>query len=209
MTLAVCPGSFDPIHNGHIEIIARAAKIFSEGVIVAVAHNPQKTFRLPLEERVAMVQEVFSWLDGITVEPMGAGLLAELVDDSAGGIVRRRRALAELGLREDSQVSLVVIDLAAVPEPQFAERVLSPVAGVRLSAPWGGTWCVVGDRPDVPARVEAAVRHATEAVWQMAFLGPGEHFRDLPGAFHTLENALAVSREVDAGGDLVAHAPIL
>ena len=128
----------------------------------------------------------------------GAGLLAELVDDSAGGIVRRRRALAELGLREDSQVSLVVIDLAAVPEPQFAERVLSPVAGVRLSAPRGGTWCVVGDRPDVPARVEAAVRHATEAVWQMAFLGPGEHFRDLPGAFHTLENALAVSRV--AGG---------
>ncbi len=94
MTLAVCPGSFDPIHNGHIEIIARAVKIFSEGVIVAVAHNPQKTFRLPLEERVAMVQEVFSWLDGITVEPMGAGLLAEFARSRGAGAVVK-------GLRDD------------------------------------------------------------------------------------------------------------
>lgn len=94
MTLAVCPGSFDPIHNGHVEIITRATKIFSEGVIVAVAHNPQKKFSIPLQERVELVSEVFSWLDGVTVEPLETGLLAEFA--------RSRGAAAILkGLRDE------------------------------------------------------------------------------------------------------------
>lgn len=94
MTLAVCPGSFDPLHNGHVEVIARATKIFSEGVIVAVVHNPNKAFRLPLQERVEMVREVFSWLDGVTVEPLESGLLAEFARSrGAAAIVK--------GLREE------------------------------------------------------------------------------------------------------------
>ncbi|WP_129658754.1 pantetheine-phosphate adenylyltransferase [Rothia halotolerans] len=77
MKLAVCPGSFDPIHNGHVEVIARAAKIFADGVIVAVSNNPAKTYRFGIEERLEMVREVFSLLDGVSVEAMGDGLLAE------------------------------------------------------------------------------------------------------------------------------------
>lgn len=77
MSLAVCPGSFDPIHNGHVEVITRATKIFSSGVIVAVSNNPAKKYRFDLSERLEMVTEVFSWLDGVTVEPMADDLLAE------------------------------------------------------------------------------------------------------------------------------------
>lgn len=93
MKLAVCPGSFDPLHHGHVEIITRATKIFSDGVIVAVSHNPAKTYRFSLEERLEMVREVFSFLDGVSVEPMGEGLLAEFA--------RERNAHAILkGLRD-------------------------------------------------------------------------------------------------------------
>ena len=44
MRRAVCPGSFDPLHKGHVEVIARAANLFEE-VVVAVSSNPAKTYR--------------------------------------------------------------------------------------------------------------------------------------------------------------------
>jgi len=72
----VCPGSFDPIHNGHLEVIARAAGLFDE-VIVAVSTNYAKKYRFALEERMDMARETLASLRGIIVEPMGEGLLAE------------------------------------------------------------------------------------------------------------------------------------
>ncbi|WP_115788781.1 pantetheine-phosphate adenylyltransferase [Arthrobacter silvisoli] len=76
MRRAVCPGSFDPIHNGHLEVIARAAGLFDE-VIVAVSTNYTKKYRFGLEERMDMARETLASLRGIIVEPMGDGLLAE------------------------------------------------------------------------------------------------------------------------------------
>jgi pantetheine-phosphate adenylyltransferase len=76
MRRAVCPGSFDPIHNGHLEVIARAASLFDE-VIVAVSTNYAKKYRFPLEDRIAMAKETLASLRGIVVEPVGEGLLAE------------------------------------------------------------------------------------------------------------------------------------
>ncbi|MDR6506657.1 pantetheine-phosphate adenylyltransferase [Arthrobacter oryzae] len=76
MRRAVCPGSFDPIHNGHLEVIARAAGLFDE-VIVAVSTNYAKKYRFPLEERIDMARETLASLRGIVVEPVGEGLLAE------------------------------------------------------------------------------------------------------------------------------------
>ena len=76
MRRAVCPGSFDPIHNGHLEVIARAASLFDE-VIVAVSTNYAKKYRFPLDERIEMARETLASLRGIVVEPVGEGLLAE------------------------------------------------------------------------------------------------------------------------------------
>ncbi len=76
MRRAVCPGSFDPIHNGHLEVIARAAGLFDE-VIVAVSTNYAKKYRFTLEERIDMARETLASLHGIVVEPVGEGLLAE------------------------------------------------------------------------------------------------------------------------------------
>jgi pantetheine-phosphate adenylyltransferase len=76
MRRAVCPGSFDPIHNGHLEVIARASGLFDE-VIVAVSTNYAKKYRFSLDERIDMAKETLASLQGIVVEPVGEGLLAE------------------------------------------------------------------------------------------------------------------------------------
>lgn len=76
MRRAVCPGSFDPIHNGHLEVIARAAGLFDE-VIVAVSTNYAKKYMFSLGDRLDMARETLASLKGIVVEPVGDGLLAE------------------------------------------------------------------------------------------------------------------------------------
>jgi pantetheine-phosphate adenylyltransferase len=82
---AIYPGSFDPITNGHLDVISRAAKLFDR-VIVAVAHNPEKAPLFSTEERAAMVREAVRKL------PAARKLV---VDDFRGLLihyVRRRKA---------------------------------------------------------------------------------------------------------------------
>ncbi len=58
-TIAVYPGSFDPITNGHLDIVARALTVF-DTVIIGVLANPRKTPLLPVETRIAVIREVAS-----------------------------------------------------------------------------------------------------------------------------------------------------
>lgn len=95
MRRAVCPGSFDPLHHGHVEIIARATTLFDE-VIVAVSANPSKTPRFPVEQRIAMIQETVASLQGISVVAMGSGLLADFCRQvGASSIVKGLRNAAD------------------------------------------------------------------------------------------------------------------
>ena len=86
MRRAVCPGSYDPLHNGHVEIIARAASMYDE-VIVAVSTNYAKKYRFSLDVRLDMAHQTLSYLRGITVEPMGDGLLAEFCRSHGAGVI--------------------------------------------------------------------------------------------------------------------------
>jgi len=63
---AIYPGTFDPVTYGHIDLIKRAQKIFSE-VIVAVAHNPAKNPLFSVKERVAMLKEATKDIEGIEI----------------------------------------------------------------------------------------------------------------------------------------------
>ena len=95
MRRAVCPGSFDPIHNGHIEVIARAANLFDE-VIVAVSTNYAKKYRFPADVRLQLAAEVLGSLRGVSVVPMGEGLLAEFCrEHGAGAIVKGLRSVQD------------------------------------------------------------------------------------------------------------------
>ncbi|MEE2530592.1 pantetheine-phosphate adenylyltransferase [Pseudarthrobacter sp. J75] len=95
MRRAVCPGSFDPIHNGHLEVIARASGLFDE-VIVAVSTNYAKKYRFTLDERIQMARETLASLRGIVVEPVGEGLLAEYCKHrGASAIVKGLRSSSD------------------------------------------------------------------------------------------------------------------
>ncbi|POF53394.1 adenylyltransferase/cytidyltransferase family protein, partial [Vibrio vulnificus] len=65
LSRVVYPGTFDPITNGHLDLIERAAKMFDE-VIIAVAASPSKNTMFTLEERVDFAQQVTHHLDNVT-----------------------------------------------------------------------------------------------------------------------------------------------
>ncbi|NEU39178.1 adenylyltransferase/cytidyltransferase family protein, partial [Enterococcus faecium] len=67
MTGAVCPGSFDPVTLGHVDIFERAAAQFDE-VVVAILVNPAKTGMFDLDERIAMVKESTTHLPNLRVQ---------------------------------------------------------------------------------------------------------------------------------------------
>src|SRR5262249_35622364 len=92
---ALCPGSFDPVTLGHIDIIERSARHFDE-VIVAVIRNPQKTQSLfSLEERQQMLKEGLAHLSNIRIE-FFKGLLVDFAKDhGAQAIVKGLRAVSD------------------------------------------------------------------------------------------------------------------
>jgi len=95
LAVAICPGSFDPPTNGHVDVIQRAARHF-ERVVVSVSVNPTKTPMLTPEERVALLQEVLGHMENVQVEAY-EGLLVDLARArNAGVIVKGLRALSDV-----------------------------------------------------------------------------------------------------------------
>ncbi|MFK3859932.1 pantetheine-phosphate adenylyltransferase [Pseudoalteromonas rhizosphaerae] len=91
---AIYPGTFDPLTNGHTDLIQRAAKMF-DTVIVAVAHNPSKKPCFSLDERVAIANSLLTHLDNVSVIGF-SGLLADLArDHSANVLIRGIRAVSD------------------------------------------------------------------------------------------------------------------
>jgi pantetheine-phosphate adenylyltransferase len=95
VALVLYPGSFDPIHNGHLEIIETASRLF-DGVIVAAMRNPQKGEPLfNLDEREAMLRESVAHLDNVEVT-MFSSLVVDLARDvGADFIVKGLRAVSD------------------------------------------------------------------------------------------------------------------
>lgn len=76
---AICPGSFDPVTRGHLDILARAGRMFDE-VVVAVGRNSAKDYLFTPDERMAMLQEATSEFEGLRVLPLD-GLLVDFCRD--------------------------------------------------------------------------------------------------------------------------------
>ena len=139
MATALVPGSFDPVTNGHLDVIERVARFFDR-VIVAVIRNPQKAASLfSLEERESMLAEVTGHLPNIQIE-FFAGLLVDFARmHGADTIVKGLRAVTdfdyELQMAQMNQ-SLSGIDtffLATSPTYSFLSSSL-----VREVAKFGG-----------------------------------------------------------------------
>lgn len=94
LKFAVYPGTFDPITNGHIDIIRRTLRLFPN-VIVAVAPNPKKAPLFSLEERLGMIREATQGLHDLTIESFDGLLIHYLRRKGATAIVRGIRAVSD------------------------------------------------------------------------------------------------------------------
>ncbi len=94
MVTAIYPGTFDPITNGHIDLIKRSAKLFDK-VVIAIAMSARKQPLFSLEERVALVQEAVGDIKNIEVDGF-SGLLADYAKaKNATVLIRGVRAVAD------------------------------------------------------------------------------------------------------------------
>jgi len=92
--LALFPASFDPVTNGHLDLVHRARRVFPE-LVVAVAHNVAKSGAFPVEERVEMLQSAVDDLPGVRVTAF-EGLLVDYAREiGAGVVIRGLRANAD------------------------------------------------------------------------------------------------------------------
>ncbi len=92
--IAIYPGSFDPLTNGHMDIIDRALKLFDR-VIVSVMHNPKKTSLFSVEERVHMIQQCFNSKPNLEVDSFDGLLVDYTRIKNAVAIVRGMRAISD------------------------------------------------------------------------------------------------------------------
>jgi pantetheine-phosphate adenylyltransferase len=90
MTTALCPGSFDPPTNGHVDVIERAIAVFDE-VVVAVVDNPSKASLFSTEERVSLLKELFG--DRARIGSFSGLLVEYAVEVGAGVVVKGLRTV--------------------------------------------------------------------------------------------------------------------
>lgn len=94
MTRAIYPGSFDPLTNGHLDIIERSCKLFDE-IIVAILVNPEKRPMFSTEERLEMIREVVAPLAKVKVDTFNGLLVTYAQAQEADCIVRGIRAISD------------------------------------------------------------------------------------------------------------------
>jgi pantetheine-phosphate adenylyltransferase len=94
MKTAVYAGSFDPVTNGHIDIVTRAAKVFDQ-IIMAVAKDNGKNGLFTPEERVELVQKAVSHLDNVTVDSFSGLLVNYCMEKEVNSVIRGLRVVSD------------------------------------------------------------------------------------------------------------------
>ena len=139
--IAVCPGSFDPITNGHLDVIARAAALYDEVVIAVVNRSVRKDKTLfPIEERMAFIEHATAGMPGVRAEPFNTLVVEFARKVGAMAIVKGLRAISDfeyelemnqLNRRQDPEIESVY--LMASPQYSFLSS-----SGVKELAIFGG-----------------------------------------------------------------------
>jgi pantetheine-phosphate adenylyltransferase len=138
MRRAVCPGSFDPVTNGHVDIVGRASRLFDE-VIIGVLINQHKTGLFTIEERIDMLREVTKVYGNVRVESF-RGLLVDFCRaQDAAVVVKGLRAVSDFDY--ELQMAQMNIGLSGVESLFMPTNPLYSFLSsslVKEVAKWGG-----------------------------------------------------------------------
>jgi pantetheine-phosphate adenylyltransferase len=138
MRRAVCPGSFDPVTNGHLDIVGRASRLFDE-VIIGVLINQSKTGLFDIDERIAMLREVTAGYPNVRVESF-RGLLVDFCRaQQAAVVVKGLRAVSDFDYElqmAQMNVGLAGVETLFMPTNPLYSFLSSSL--VKDVAKWGG-----------------------------------------------------------------------
>lgn len=140
MRIAVCPGSFDPVTCGHLDIFERASKMF-DLLIVAVFHNPNKKPLFTMEERVEMLQSAVAHIPNVKVDAF-SGLLNDFVRrQNSSTIVRGLRALTDFEYEFQRALLIKKIDpgMETIFMMTSSEYSFVSSSGIKEVAKFGGS----------------------------------------------------------------------
>jgi pantetheine-phosphate adenylyltransferase len=140
-SIAVCPGSYDPITNGHLDVIQRAAALYDEVVVAVVNRSVRKDSTLfGIEERMGFIAEAIEDLPGVSAQPFNTLVVEFARSVGAKAIVKGLRAISDfeyefemnqLNRRQDPEIESVY--LMASPQYSFLSS-----SGVKELATFGG-----------------------------------------------------------------------
>ena len=138
MRRAACPGSFDPVTNGHIDIFGRAASLFDE-VVVAVGVNKSKNRLFTPEERIEMLTEAVAPWDNVVVDSF-TGLLTDFCSNHGiGAIVKGLRAVSDFDYElQMAQMNASLSEIETVFVPTSPEYSFLASSLVKEVASFGG-----------------------------------------------------------------------
>lgn len=138
MRRAACPGSFDPVTNGHIDIVARASTLFDE-VTVAVGVNQSKKRLFSVEERIAMLTEACQRFDNVKIDTF-EGLLVDFCKErDIHAIVKGLRAVSDFDYElQMAQMNSSLADVETVFIPTTPEYSFLASSLVKEVATFGG-----------------------------------------------------------------------
>jgi pantetheine-phosphate adenylyltransferase len=139
--IAVCPGSYDPITHGHVDVITRASQMFDELIVAVVNASVRKSKALfTAEERVEFIETATAGLDNIRVEPFSNLLIEFARERGAGAIVKGLRAISdfeyELEMNQlNRQLAPDIESIYLMASPQYS---FLSSSGVKEIATFGG-----------------------------------------------------------------------
>ena len=138
MRRAVCPGSFDPVTNGHLDIVQRASTLFDE-VVVAVGVNKSKNRLFSAEERIEMLRQACAGFDNVRVDGFEGLLTSFCEEHDIHAIVKGLRAVSDFDYElQMAQMNASLADVETVFVPTSPEYSFLASSLVKEVATFGG-----------------------------------------------------------------------
>jgi len=120
MVLALYPGTFDPIHNGHVDIAARAARLFDE-LVIGIYDSPPKTLTFDTVQRLALARESLAHLDNVRVLPYRGLTVTFAQQIGARVMVRGLRAISDF----EYEFQMALTNKKLAPDVEFISLMTS------------------------------------------------------------------------------------